>query len=192
MAEPAKYKRSFCNEAVNGPVSLCIRAQGEEVKLAILIMTSKCSVPLQLMDWTFSPSPMFFPGLSSKQLWGHLFFKAKGGGLQWQWKESSPEVTPAAKWSSLVKVKVMRPEHMGIRDPVMQHRGGYHSWHPEIGPFQALLPWEMEVTVVSEGSQTPGPLVLGGTHLMSTPNSQGQRNNQIALEVAFDPMPEEA
>lgn len=77
MAEPAKYTRSFCNEAVNGPVSLCIRAQGEQVKLAILIMTSKCSVPLQLMDWTSSPSPAFFPGLSSKQLWGHLFFKAK-------------------------------------------------------------------------------------------------------------------
>ena len=77
MAEPAKYTRSFCNEAVNGPVSLCIRAQGEQVELAILIMTSKCSVPLQLTDWTSSPAPTFFPGLSSQQLWGHLFFKAK-------------------------------------------------------------------------------------------------------------------
>ena len=42
-------------------------------------------------------------------------------------EKSSPEVTLAGKWSLLVKVKVMRPEHLGIRDPVMQHPSGYHS-----------------------------------------------------------------
>lgn len=46
---------------------------------------------------------------------------------------------------------------------------------------------------VSGRFQIPGSTALqGSAYLMSTPKSQGQRHDQISLEVAFDPAPEAA
>lgn len=67
----------------------------------------------------------------------------------------------------IVKVKVMRPEHLGIRDPLMLHHRGYHSGCTETGPLQALPPREMDVTVVRLSDAWF--LILVGTHFNINP-----------------------
>lgn len=134
---------------------------------------------------------IFFQSLISEAVPDPPVFQSRGRRMtmtverEFPRSDSRRKVAPANK-----EVQVMRPEHLVIRGPMMLHPRWCHSGCTEI-------PWSPGTWVAeSHGREwvlsDSGFLTQAGrrtAYLMSTPKSQGPKNNQISRKAAFDPAP---